>query len=231
MRLPSAGLARSQSAPPCCDSTTCPGAPSFTQATTLNGPAADIARKINEDAENPFLLTLNLDQQRIEMISPDAQEEVIEKWREEGGLKKINRCPDLPGVLAIRTASHPATDAAVTPSSKTEPAEEMGPGIRLIYQLPGPQPGSAKTLSSEDVVAAAAIIKRRIDPDGQAGCRVRPLGGTRIEIVLPGIETSVQVDQEAVTAENLAQVREAAAEQNRMDADLLAEKAVGLGGA
>ena len=65
------------------------------------------------------------------------------------------------------------------------PLEEYGPGVRLVYEARGFELDLAKPLALEDLVAAATIIRKRIDADGERGYRVCVLGRTRLEIVIP----------------------------------------------
>ena len=93
-------------------------------------------------------------------------------------------------------------------------------GTSMIYELRAPEGGEAP-----DARDAKRVILGRIDPQGTRGYIVRAIGKHRLEIVLPGRQTRVKIEREAVTAVSLAAAREAAAKQSRMTADYLQEKA------
>ncbi|MBE3135625.1 MAG: protein translocase subunit SecD, partial [Acidobacteria bacterium] len=91
-------------------------------------------------------------------------------------------------------------------------------GTSLIYEL---RAASAEA-APPDARQAKRVIMQRIDPQGTRGYTVRPIGKRRLEIVLPGRQTRVRIEQEAVTAENLAAARLAAERQGyKATADLI----------
>ena len=77
-------------------------------------------------------------------------------------------------------------------------------GTSLIYELHPPEAGG----EAPDARAAKQVIEGRINPEGTRGYTVRAIGQHRLEIVLPGRQTRVKVDDEAVTQAILASVEE-----------------------
>ena len=62
-------------------------------------------------------------------------------------------------------------------------------GTSLIYELRPPSPEA----SPPDATQAKRVIMGRIDPTGTRGYVVRPIGKRRLEIILPGRRTQLQV--------------------------------------
>ena len=90
-------------------------------------------------------------------------------------------------------------------------------GTSLIYELRAPEAGAMPP----DAAQAKRVIMQRIDPQGTRGYTIRATGKRRLEIVLPGRQTRVHIEQEPVSAENLASARQAAERQGRMVADVI----------
>ena len=79
-------------------------------------------------------------------------------------------------------------------------------GTSLIYELHPPEVGG----EVPDARAAKRVIEGRINPEGTRGYTVRAIGRHRLEIILPGRQTRVKVDDEAVTQAILESVEERA---------------------
>jgi len=83
-------------------------------------------------------------------------------------------------------------------------------GTSLIYELRPPEGGVPP-----DAQTVRPVIMNRIDPQGTRGYTVRPIGAHRLEIILPGRQTRVRIEPQAVTAEMLDAAITAAGEQDR----------------
>jgi len=89
-------------------------------------------------------------------------------------------------------------------------------GTSLIYELRSPDEGG----TPPDAQSAKGVIEGRINPEGTRGYTVRAVGKQRLEIVLPGRQTRVSIDAEAVTEEILKSADERAKKRaNTMAAD------------
>ncbi|KPK44787.1 MAG: hypothetical protein AMK72_11650 [Planctomycetes bacterium SM23_25] len=82
-------------------------------------------------------------------------------------------------------------------------------GTSLIYELRSPDEGGA----SPEAQSAKRVIEGRINPEGTRGYTVKAVGKRRLEIVLPGRQTRVSVEEEAVTGEVLDSAAERAGKQ------------------
>lgn len=94
---------------------------------------------------------------------------------------------------------------------------DLAGGTSLIYDLHSTDPAAPPPDASE----AKKVIMARIDPSGTRGYIVRALGAHRLEIVLPGRATRVDVTPEAVTADLLAAAEKAAIDNKNPDAAAL----------
>ncbi len=90
-------------------------------------------------------------------------------------------------------------------------------GTSLIYELRAPEAGAVPP----DATQAKRVIMQRIDPQGTRGYTIRAIGKRRLEIVLPGRQTRVYIEQEPVSAENLASARQAAERQGKAASDVI----------
>ncbi|HUU11382.1 MAG TPA: hypothetical protein VM431_12720, partial [Phycisphaerae bacterium] len=84
-------------------------------------------------------------------------------------------------------------------------------GTSLIYELRPASEGAAPP----DARAAKRVIMGRIDPQGTRGYAVRAIGQSRIEIVLPGRQTRVRTESEAVTSKILDAAKARAVRQGQ----------------
>ena len=98
-------------------------------------------------------------------------------------------------------------------------------GTSLIYELRAPEGGTAP-----DAGQAKHVIMGRIDPQGTRGYTVRAIGKHRLEIVLPGRQTRVRIEEEAATPQNTAAAQEAAQKQNPATAVLIQDHEDALAG-
>jgi SecD/SecF fusion protein len=90
---------------------------------------------------------------------------------------------------------------------------DLDGGTSLIYDLRSTDPKAPPPDAGE----SKSIIMRRIDPTGTRGYIVRPLGAHRLEIVIPGRATRVDIQPQAVTADLLTTAETAAAAQKNPD--------------
>ena len=79
----------------------------------------------------------------------------------------------------------------------------------------------AEGLSSEDMLKLATQIKRRIDPADLKNVTVRPLGSTRVEIILPTGGSS-QGDRANLTYEEIEEVKRLVSQMGVLEFRILA---------
>lgn len=89
----------------------------------------------------------------------------------------------------------------------------------------GPRPQTAtEGLSTEDMQKLAAQIKRRIDPTDLKNVTVRPLGHTRVEIILP-TGGKAQGDRTNLTFEEIEEVKRLVSQMGVLEFRILANEA------
>ncbi|MBA4065160.1 MAG: protein translocase subunit SecD [Isosphaera sp.] len=112
---------------------------------------------------------------------------------------------------------------------------DLAGGTILVYEinlertkqrnqaLGRPDTDTAQGLSGEDMAKLAAQIKRRIDPTDIKNVTVRPVGGTRLEIILP--TGGASGSRENLTAEEIAETKRLISQMGVLEFRILANGA------
>jgi SecD/SecF fusion protein len=133
------------------------------------------------------------------------------------------------GVFAVQTDKYKlgidlAGGTILVYEINLERTKQLNDARRGSNEQQTPQQQTTEGLSSEDMQKLAAQIKRRIDPADLKNVTVRPLGNTRVEIIMPTSGGS-QGNRANVTSEEIEEVKRLVSQMGVLEFRILANQA------